>query len=114
MFTMKTFSVSSLLLVFIMVLNQSTTALFLRPLSTELNGVKKATRWNLPWLGVGMWCNGCPPRSCEDDEAIIHGYCCGCAYTLDKLPVMCPEFLQCPLNLHGLCHDYEYMMRCCC
>ncbi|XP_026315181.1 uncharacterized protein LOC113226675 [Hyposmocoma kahamanoa] len=70
--------------------------------------------WNIPWLGIGIWCNGCPPKGCDDDEAVIHGYCCGCAHALDKLPVMCPEFLQCPLNLHGLCHDYEYMMRCCC
>ncbi|XP_063367746.1 uncharacterized protein LOC134656150 [Cydia amplana] len=81
---------------------------------TGLDGVRKASRWNMPWLGIGIWCNGCPPKSCEDDDAIIHGYCCGCAYSLDKLPVLCPEFLQCPLNLHGLCHDYEYMMRCCC
>ncbi|XP_059058265.1 uncharacterized protein LOC131851738 [Achroia grisella] len=102
------------LLLFI-VLNRTTSGLFLGPFKdTELNGVRKASRWNLPWLGVGIWCNGCPPRSCEDDEAIIHGYCCGCAYAMDKLPVLCPEFLQCPLNLHGLCHDYEYMMRCCC
>ncbi|CAH2094345.1 unnamed protein product [Euphydryas editha] len=89
-------------------------ALFLPSSETGLNAVKKAPRWNLPWLGMGLWCNGCPPVGCEDDEAIIHGYCCGCAYGLDKLPVQCPEFLQCPLNLHGLCHDYEYMMRCCC
>ncbi|XP_013170702.1 PREDICTED: uncharacterized protein LOC106120079 [Papilio xuthus] len=79
-----------------------------------LNGIRKAPRWNFPFLGFGLRCNGCPPRGCEDDEAIIHGYCCGCAYPLDKLPVLCPQFLQCPLNLHGLCHDYEYMMRCCC
>lgn len=37
---------------------------------------------NIPWLGMGLWCNGCPPAACEDDEAIIHGYCCGCAYGL--------------------------------
>ncbi|KAJ2942040.1 hypothetical protein O0L34_g10957 [Tuta absoluta] len=83
-------------------------------LSTGIEAVKKAPRWNIPWLGVGMWCNGCPARGCEEDEAIIHGYCCGCARALDKLPVMCPDFLQCPLNLQGLCHDYEYMLRCCC
>ncbi|XP_030036184.2 uncharacterized protein LOC115451913 [Manduca sexta] len=81
---------------------------------TGINAVRKSTRWNLPWLPGYIRCNGCPPRGCEDDEAIIHGYCCGCAYSRDRLPVLCPEFLQCPLNLHGLCHDYEYMMRCCC
>ncbi|GBP12798.1 hypothetical protein EVAR_6122_1 [Eumeta japonica] len=37
---------------------------------------------NWPWLGIGVWCNGCPPRSCGDDEAVIHGYCCGCARPL--------------------------------
>ncbi|XP_039758175.1 uncharacterized protein LOC120632381 [Pararge aegeria] len=79
-----------------------------------LNAVRKAPRWNMPWLGVGVRCNGCPPHGCEDDEAIIHGFCCGCAYGLDRVPVLCPDFLQCPLNLHGLCHDYEYMMNCCC
>ncbi|XP_048486398.1 uncharacterized protein LOC125490621 [Plutella xylostella] len=83
-------------------------------IQTGIDGVHKATRWNIPWLGLGVYCNGCPARSCEDDEAIIHGYCCGCAHHADRLPVTCPEFLQCPLNTHGLCHDYEYMMRCCC
>lgn len=39
---------------------------------------------NLPWLGIGVRCNGCPPHGCEDDEAIIHGFCCGCAYGLGK------------------------------
>ncbi|XP_053613435.1 uncharacterized protein LOC128676970 [Plodia interpunctella] len=93
----------------------SAKGLFLHPSSeTGGNAVRKASRWNLPWMGIGMWCNGCPATGCEDDEAIIHGYCCGCAYSLDRLPVLCPQFLQCPLNLHGLCHDYEYMMRCCC
>lgn len=24
-------------------------------------------------------CNGCPSHFCDDDPAIIHGYCCGCA-----------------------------------
>nr|XP_021202535.1 uncharacterized protein LOC110384941 [Bombyx mori] len=90
-------------------------ALFVKnSVNTGIEAVRKAPRWNLPWLWIGMWCNGCPPRGCEDDEAIIHGYCCGCAYPLDQLPIICPSFLQCPLNLHGLCHDYEYMMRCCC
>ncbi|XP_049877894.1 uncharacterized protein LOC126375094 [Pectinophora gossypiella] len=83
-------------------------------LETGISAVKKASRWNIPWLNIGIQCNGCPPKSCEDDEAVIHGYCCGCAYSGDRLPVMCPQFLQCPLNLQGLCHDYEYMMRCCC
>ncbi|XP_063539430.1 uncharacterized protein LOC134748569 [Cydia strobilella] len=105
--------ISCLLLVVCLVGN---VAGMLWPSSTDtgLDGLRKASRWNVPWLGIGMWCNGCPPKSCEDDDAIIHGYCCGCAYSLDKLPVLCPEFLQCPLNLQGLCHDYEYMMRCCC
>ncbi|XP_041970084.1 uncharacterized protein LOC121726680 [Aricia agestis] len=96
----------------VLVTVSSSAALFF-PSDTAI-GVRKASRWNIPWLGIGVWCNGCPPRGCEDDEAIIHGYCCGCAYNSDNLPVLCPEFLQCPLNLHGLCHDYEYMMRCCC
>nr|XP_034833959.1 uncharacterized protein LOC117990609 [Maniola hyperantus] len=87
---------------------------FYRSSETGLNAVRKAPRWNLPWLGMGVRCNGCPPHGCEDDEAIIHGFCCGCAYGLDRVPVLCPDFLQCPLNLHGLCHDYEYMMHCCC
>ncbi|XP_022113347.2 uncharacterized protein LOC110992019 [Pieris rapae] len=88
---------------------------FYKPsMETGISVVRKAPRWNMPWLGVGVWCNGCPPRGCEDDEAIIHGYCCGCKHVFDNLPILCPEFLQCPLNLHGLCHDYEYMMRCCC
>ncbi|KAJ0173783.1 hypothetical protein K1T71_010932 [Dendrolimus kikuchii] len=89
-------------------------SLFVDKAATGIAAVKKAPRWNMPWLWIGMWCNGCPQSSCEDDEAIIHGYCCGCAYALDSLPILCPQFLQCPLNMHGLCHDYEYMMRCCC
>ncbi|CAH0690018.1 unnamed protein product [Spodoptera exigua] len=104
-----------LLIVFVIVVNKSVNGFFWKSsAATGLDGVKKAPRMNWPIFGIGVWCNGCPPRSCEDDEAIIHGYCCGCAYSLDQLPVTCPEFLQCPLNLHGLCHDYEYMMRCCC
>ncbi|XP_045502337.1 uncharacterized protein LOC123699450 [Colias croceus] len=87
---------------------------FIPSSDSGFSAVKKAPRWNVPWMGIGMWCNGCPPRGCEDDEAVIHGFCCGCAHILDQLPILCPEFLQCPLNLHGLCHDYEYMMRCCC
>ncbi|KAL0852598.1 hypothetical protein ABMA27_016951 [Loxostege sticticalis] len=104
----------TLCFIVILLVRNSISFYFHHSSDTGLDAVSKATRWNMPWLGIGMWCNGCPPRSCEDDEAIIHGYCCGCAYASDHLPVTCPQFLQCPLNLHGLCHDYEYMMRCCC
>nr|XP_049704661.1 uncharacterized protein LOC110382129 [Helicoverpa armigera] len=111
MFPKRTFV---LIFVVLLLLNASVSGIFLPSSASGLDAVKKAPRVNLPWLWIGMWCNGCPQKSCEDDDAIIHGYCCGCAYHMDRLPVICPEFLQCPLNLHGLCHDYEYMMRCCC
>ncbi|XP_077296665.1 uncharacterized protein LOC143918599 [Arctopsyche grandis] len=74
----------------------------------------RAHAMNLPFFGIGVNCNGCPMHTCEDDLAIIYGYCCGCAKLLDSLPVLCPRAIICPLNGAGLCHDYEYMLRCCC
>ncbi|XP_044734519.1 uncharacterized protein LOC123296887 [Chrysoperla carnea] len=59
-------------------------------------------------------CTGCPSHYCNDDPAIIHGYCCGCARLFESLPISCPGHLSCPLDTRGLCRDYEYMMNCCC
>ncbi|GLV43574.1 hypothetical protein CBL_04116 [Carabus blaptoides fortunei] len=75
---------------------------------------RSSRRIHLPFLGLGPTCVGCPPHFCDDDPAVIHGYCCGCAGYFDRLPVACPGFLQCPLDGSGLCRDYEYMMNCCC
>lgn len=84
----------------------------------------------LPFLGPR--CEGCPPNFCDDDPAVVQGYCCGCARFFGKsfappnthkiilspfsdvLPVTCGAFLHCPLNSYDLCEDYEYMMHCCC
>ncbi|CAH1363755.1 unnamed protein product, partial [Tenebrio molitor] len=66
----------------------------------------------LPFLGPR--CEGCPPNFCDDDPAVVQGYCCGCARFFDVLPVTCGAFLHCPLNSYDLCEDYEYMMHCCC
>ncbi|XP_045483538.1 uncharacterized protein LOC123688857 [Harmonia axyridis] len=79
---------------------------------TELN--KMARRVHIPFLGLGPVCNGCPDHYCDDDPAIIHGYCCGCARFYDALPIQCSTRIQCPMNGYGLCQDYEYMMHCCC
>ncbi|KAJ8925324.1 hypothetical protein NQ315_009154 [Exocentrus adspersus] len=66
-------------------------------------------------FGARPKCAGCPPRFCDDDPAIIYGYCCGCAGFFDKpLPVQCSPFLQCPANNYELCDRYNYMMFCCC
>ncbi|GJQ76395.1 hypothetical protein Trydic_g2111 [Trypoxylus dichotomus] len=68
----------------------------------------------IPFLGIGYSCSGCPQHFCDDDPAIIYGYCCGCAGIFDILPVKCPTILNCPLNGYELCNNYEYMMQCCC
>ncbi|KAJ3648159.1 hypothetical protein Zmor_019981 [Zophobas morio] len=75
---------------------------------------RSSRRIHIPSLGLGPRCTGCPPHFCDDDPAIIHGYCCGCARFFDVLPVNCPPHLDCPLNNYDLCEDYEYMMYCCC
>ncbi|RZC34779.1 hypothetical protein BDFB_013936 [Asbolus verrucosus] len=69
---------------------------------------------HIPFLGLGPYCDGCPPHFCDDDPAIVHGYCCGCARFFDVLPVRCAATLRCPPNTYDLCEDYEYMMHCCC
>ncbi|XP_044264872.1 uncharacterized protein LOC123011489 [Tribolium madens] len=75
---------------------------------------RSSRRIHIPFLGLGPRCTGCPPHYCDDDPAIIHGYCCGCARFFDVLPVKCGAFVDCPLNTYDLCEDYEYMMYCCC
>jgi len=33
------------------------------------------------WGTAGLRCGGpgdCPPHHCSRDDAVIHGYCCGC------------------------------------
>ncbi|XP_026676318.1 protein deadpan-like [Diaphorina citri] len=59
--------------------------------------------------------NGCPPWRCQQDSAVIHGYCCGCARPTDNVPfVTCRPDLRCPLSSEPLCTDYNFMMDCCC
>lgn len=38
----------------------------------------------VPLLGIGHACSGCPQHFCDDDPAIIYGYCCGCAAMFGK------------------------------
>ncbi|XP_050434774.1 uncharacterized protein LOC126841981 [Adelges cooleyi] len=57
----------------------------------------------------------CPNWRCQDDSAVIHGYCCGCPNSLGaNVPVLCAEDLKCPLKMTNLCQDYSYMLTCCC
>ncbi|XP_015610343.1 uncharacterized protein LOC107275082 [Cephus cinctus] len=65
-----------------------------------------------PWLG--HFCNGCPPHVCEADPAIVLGYCCGCRRIFDVLPIVCSANVICPMEVSGVCRDYDYMLRCCC
>ncbi|XP_069678831.1 uncharacterized protein [Periplaneta americana] len=65
----------------------------------------------------GSQCGGpgdCPPHHCSMNEAVIHGYCCGCARFTDRVPIPCSPFIRCPLRPEPLCSDYNYMMDCCC
>ncbi|KAK9874096.1 hypothetical protein WA026_002450 [Henosepilachna vigintioctopunctata] len=93
---------------------------FPNPNLNNTGNVRFARRINIPALGIGPDCRGCPQRFCDDDPAIIHGYCCGCArffgepHRQDNLPIQCSTRIECPLNGYGLCEDYEYMMHCCC
>ncbi|KAL3286822.1 hypothetical protein HHI36_001313 [Cryptolaemus montrouzieri] len=77
-------------------------------------GSRISRRIHIPALGLGPTCTGCPDHYCDDNPAIVHGYCCGCARFFDNLPVKCSTRIDCPLNGYGLCEDYEYMMYCCC
>ncbi|XP_018322962.1 uncharacterized protein LOC108735484 [Agrilus planipennis] len=70
--------------------------------------------FRLPFPGFGPVCNTCPNHFCDDDPAVIDGYCCGCARFYDNLPIICPPTIVCPKNGYSLCKDYEYMMHCCC
>ncbi|XP_048508420.1 uncharacterized protein LOC110116974 [Athalia rosae] len=65
-------------------------------------------------LQTPTMCTGCPPRYCDTDPGIILGYCCGCRRAFDILPVFCPPNIFCPAYLNNVCHDYEYMLHCCC
>ncbi|KAG8292992.1 hypothetical protein J6590_027098 [Homalodisca vitripennis] len=56
----------------------------------------------------------CPPHACRLDDAVVHGFCCGCAKASDRVPIKCPPWLQCPISPIPLCNDYNYMMDCCC
>ncbi|CAB3361802.1 Hypothetical predicted protein [Cloeon dipterum] len=63
--------------------------------------------------------HGCPeiplcPIDCSVDTAVVHGYCCGCARFYERLPVICPDWLQCPLNPRELCGEYRFAIDCCC
>ncbi|KAL1465377.1 hypothetical protein WDU94_004956, partial [Cyamophila willieti] len=50
--------------------------------------------------------NSCPPWRCQDDSAVIHGYCCGCARPSDNVPfVTCRPDLRCPISAEPLCTD---------
>lgn len=40
---------------------------------------------HIPMLGLGPSCQGCPEHFCDDDPAIVYGYCCGCASFYGKL-----------------------------
>ncbi|XP_017768570.1 PREDICTED: uncharacterized protein LOC108556808 [Nicrophorus vespilloides] len=82
--------------------------------SSKAASPRTKRRVHLPYFGLGPYCTGCPPHFCDDDPAIVLGYCCGCAAFYDSLPVVCPSFLNCPLNGKQLCQDYEYMLHCCC
>ncbi|XKL68904.1 hypothetical protein PGB90_006673 [Kerria lacca] len=51
----------------------------------------------------------CPPWKCQDDSAVIHGYCCGCPGPDDALENcetrLCPPW-KCeddPNYIHGQC-----------
>ncbi|KAJ8983114.1 hypothetical protein NQ317_001858 [Molorchus minor] len=61
-------------------------------------------------LGFGPRCVGCPPRYCDDDSSIIHGYCCGCRKTSEDLPIRCNPSMVCPINIYELCEQYNYML----
>ncbi|KAK7574310.1 hypothetical protein V9T40_011501 [Parthenolecanium corni] len=57
----------------------------------------------------------CPPWKCQDDSAVIHGYCCKCPGShYDNVPVPCYPDLKCPVSSNSLCSDYNFMMECCC
>uniref|UniRef100_A0A8D9AWT9 Secreted protein n=1 Tax=Cacopsylla melanoneura TaxID=428564 RepID=A0A8D9AWT9_9HEMI len=65
----------------------------------------------------GGYCppNRCPDWRCQDDSAVIHGWCCGCARPSDNVPfVTCRPDLRCPISAEPLCTDYNFMMDCCC
>lgn len=84
------------------------------PLSTEKLGRSLFVVKNK----VGFWwrCGfrPCPPWKCQDDSAVIHGYCCHCPGSeYDNVPVICPWNLVCPPP-EPLCSDYDFMMDCCC
>ncbi|XP_044746358.1 uncharacterized protein LOC123307924 [Coccinella septempunctata] len=99
--------VKGLFLMFIVIVSLATG-------STSESREKLSRRVHFPMLGLGPTCNGCPDHYCDDDPAIIHGFCCGCARFYDNLPVQCSTRIHCPMNGYGLCQDYEYMMHCCC
>ncbi|KAF2884691.1 hypothetical protein ILUMI_21488 [Ignelater luminosus] len=84
------------------------------PSSSMIPKARALGRVHIPWLGLGPECTGCPQHYCDDDPAIIDGYCCGCARITDRLPVRCPPVVECPANTYSLCESYEYMMHCCC
>ncbi|XP_065222429.1 uncharacterized protein LOC135846977 [Planococcus citri] len=61
------------------------------------------------------WQKQCPPWKCQDDSAVIHGYCCHCPGSeYDNVPVPCYPDLKCPISPEPLCSDYNFMMDCCC
>ncbi|XP_022911893.1 uncharacterized protein [Onthophagus taurus] len=80
----------------------------------EVVGKNKTARLFGSLFGGDPPCTGCPPHFCDDDPAVIYGYCCGCAQFYQYLPIRCSSSVHCPLNGYELCERFDYMMRCCC
>ncbi|XP_046687507.1 uncharacterized protein LOC124373150 isoform X3 [Homalodisca vitripennis] len=59
-------------------------------------------------------CGACPPADCRTLPPIVWGFCCGCALPFDRVPISCPANMLCPPLSPLLCHDYNYLMNCCC
>nr|CAD7406925.1 unnamed protein product [Timema cristinae] len=56
----------------------------------------------------------CNKGGCMVEATVIHGFCCGCAKSQDRVPFACPATVPCPEDLDELCLTYEDMMNCCC
>ncbi|CAH1987124.1 unnamed protein product [Acanthoscelides obtectus] len=67
----------------------SLTVLIVSSANIERQSRSFLSRLNLSLLGLGPRCRGCPTHYCDDDPALVLGYCCGCARYFGKsIPIV--------------------------